>query len=317
MGDGVRQTRRSRLTLPVWHPSLFQQMPAPPVLFDSLIDYAGLFPPAKLTMAEAVRNHAAYHRGPHSSRLGRFIVPVARLAEFATEYRQLAAADQTDWKLSVLAGNDPAADRAAIEAFHIRQPNARVASLETKAATPADVARITTGFPAALEVWVEAPHASEAAPFIAAIRTANRGAKIRTGGVVPEAFPPAAEVARFLALCRDAGVVCKATAGLHHPLRGDYRLTYEPGSPRGTIFGFLNVFLAATLLHSGGSEAEAECLLTESAPTSFTVSVDRINWRNHSFSSGQIAAARHKLCRSFGSCSFTEPIEGLQSMRWL
>ena len=38
-------------------------MPAPPALFNALIDYAGLFPPAKLPMPEAVRHHAAYLRG--------------------------------------------------------------------------------------------------------------------------------------------------------------------------------------------------------------------------------------------------------------
>ena len=50
-------------------------------LLAGLIDYAGLFPPAALDMAEAARNYEAYRAGPHSWALGRFIVPSARLSE--------------------------------------------------------------------------------------------------------------------------------------------------------------------------------------------------------------------------------------------
>ena len=50
-------------------------------LLSGLIDYAGLFPPASLEMAEAARNYEAYRSGPHSWALGRFIVPSARLNE--------------------------------------------------------------------------------------------------------------------------------------------------------------------------------------------------------------------------------------------
>ena len=291
-------------------------MPAPPALFDSLIDYAGLFPPAKLAMKDAVGNFGAYLGGPHAARLGRFVLPLARLAEFEAEYSRRPATEQAGWQLSVLAGPDPAADHAAIQAFNTRQQAARIVALETKAGSPGEVTKFTAIFPTALEIWVEVPASGDVTPFIIAIRAAGRGAKIRTGGVTADAFPSAAVVARFLTACRDAGVVCKATAGLHHPLRGDYRLTDETGGPSGTMFGFLNVFLAATLLHAGGNPAEAESLLTESVAEKFQVSAEAIRWRDHVFSSAHILAARQALGRSFGSCSFTEPVEGLQALRW-
>jgi len=50
-------------------------------LLAGSIDYAGLFPPASLEMAEAARNYEAYRSGPHSWALGRFILPSARLNE--------------------------------------------------------------------------------------------------------------------------------------------------------------------------------------------------------------------------------------------
>ena len=95
------------------------------------------------------------------------------------------------------------------------------------------------------------------APLVAAIARRGGRAKMRTGGVTAEAFPTAAQVLRFLRACTEARVPFKATAGLHHPLRAEYRLTYAPDSPRGTMFGFLNVFLTAVLLRHGLSDKDA------------------------------------------------------------
>src|SRR5258708_14436810 len=55
-------------------------------LFAHLIDYAGLFPPAALPMADAVRNYDAYRRGEHAWMLGRFVVPVAKMGEVPADF---------------------------------------------------------------------------------------------------------------------------------------------------------------------------------------------------------------------------------------
>ena len=52
-------------------------------LLSGVIDYAGLFPPAKLPLDEAIRNYARYRAEPESWMLGRFICPASRLAELA------------------------------------------------------------------------------------------------------------------------------------------------------------------------------------------------------------------------------------------
>ena len=292
-------------------------MPAPLVLLESLFDYAGLFPPARLSMLDAVSNHAAYIHGPHASCLGRFIVPVARLAEFEAAYSQRPSDGQRNWDLAVIIGTDPAADATAVTSFNSRHKSVRIAAVETKAAQVGEIGNITGSFGPTFEIWVEIPSNGEPAPLLKAIKAAKCGVKVRLGGVTPGAFPPAEEVARFLVSCHQAGVVCKATAGLHHPFRGEYPLTYEPGSPSAVMFGFLNVVLAATLLQAGGDLIDATSLLTESAPQSFRVSDGAIGWRQYSLSSAQIAAARHNLCRSIGSCSFTEPVDGLLALCWL
>lgn len=292
-------------------------MSALPALLDGLIDYAGLFPPAKLPMAAAVGNFAAYLRGPQADVLGRFVVPLARLAEFETEYSKLTPELQQGWRLSVLSDADPKADHDSIAAFNSRHRHARIVSVEAKAHQASEVVAIAKSFPPVLEVWIEIPAAPDSPGLLTSIQASGRGAKIRTGGVTPEAFPSPEFVAEFLCVCRRLGVVAKATAGLHHPFSGDYRLTYEAAAPAGRMFGFLNVFLAAFLLQDGGAVASAIRLLADSDPGNFSLAGDAIGWHEHRFTAAQITSTRRSLLRSYGSCSFTEPIEGLQALHWL
>src|SRR5262245_12202115 len=52
-------------------------------LLSGIVDYAGLFPPAKLPLDQSIRNYARYRQDPDAWMLGRFICPAARLAELA------------------------------------------------------------------------------------------------------------------------------------------------------------------------------------------------------------------------------------------
>jgi hypothetical protein len=55
-------------------------------LLAGVIDYAGLFPPAKLPLDEAIRNYARYRQEPESWMLGRFICPAATLSEISPRH---------------------------------------------------------------------------------------------------------------------------------------------------------------------------------------------------------------------------------------
>lgn len=321
-GDTSRQSRVD-LVRPVDsdHPrgqTSHSRMSALTPFLGSLVDYAGLFPPAQLAMPEAVRRHATYLAGPHRAMLGAFVLPLGRLAELEAAFAALPAPPSLPWRLNVIAGTDPTIDAALIANFNARTAGARIVAVETKASTPAEVVRATAAFDPSLDVWVELPASATNLPaLIDTVRAAGRGAKLRTGGVTAEAFPAPADVARFLRECHRAAVAMKATAGLHHPLCGDYPLTYDAGSPTGAMFGFVNLFLAAALVHEGGPEADVLALLTERDPRAFTLADDAIAWRGFRFTAPQFAATRQNLSRSFGSCSFTEPIAGLQELHWL
>jgi len=71
------------------------------VLLESLIDYAGLFPPASLSLEEAIRKYDSYRNSEHAFALGRFVVPADRAKEVPA-----------DFPLSVLAASADSIDRA-------------------------------------------------------------------------------------------------------------------------------------------------------------------------------------------------------------
>lgn len=284
-------------------------------LLEGLVDYAGLFPPAALPMDDAVRNYAAYRVGERRGMLARFVLPVARLDEFVRAASRIdRGGDIGPWPLSVLAGP---IDASVVAAFN-REHGARwvVDSIEAKATTVGEVNAVAAAY-GGLIVYVEIPVDADPAELVHAIGAAHLRAKIRTGGVTPEAFPAPAAVLRFLAECVQRQVPFKATAGLHHPLRGEYPLTYAPDAERGTMYGFLNVFLAATLLHAGTEPASLVELLEERDPAAIVADAHGISWRGLHASAAQVAQARSRFAGSFGSCSFEEPVQDLAALRLL
>ena len=279
-------------------------------LLAGLVDYAGLFPPAALNMPAAVRSYAEYAASDQSWMLGRFVVPAAHLDSFR-EARS-ALHDQPEWRLSALVGADVEADMERVHAFNrATAGSARIDTLEAKATTPDAVARIAdsaSGF----NTFVEIP-LTDVAPLLDVLRDHGLNAKVRTGGVTAEMFPgPEALLAFIERACR-ANVPFKATAGLHHATRGDYRLTYETDSPRGTMFGFLNVFLTAAFVHAGMTDGAALALLLERDVKKFLVSSNAIRWGDRSVTTEHIRAARDCVATSFGSCSFREPVDELHA----
>ena len=290
-------------------------------LLAHAIDYAGLFPPAQLDMPGAVAEYESYLASSDAWALGRFVVPAARLRELAA-----AAGDapsnplgsrQGERALSVVLGADLAADVERLRAF-CADVNGEgwwrgIDAVELRASTPEAIAQAMRVVPDSVERYVEIPISEDPTPLVLAIAGAGAYAKVRTGGTTTDAFPASDHVARFLATCLREAVPFKATAGLHHPLRGEYPLTYEPGSACGRMYGFLNVFLATAFLAAGLDEAEARLLLEESDPNAVTFSRTEAVWRSHRLPLDRLAESRRFLT-SFGSCSFREPIDDLTAL---
>ena len=303
------------------------------ILLERLIDDAGLFPPARLPMDEALAAHAANRFGPAAWIQGRFVCPASRLMEIGAAWPDglssirlavvcdgAGAADALGFSAALAAD---LADAALIERG--RRPM-RVELIEARLPAPDAAGELTAAvrqadFTAAVAAMAEAPDSTEADSLretvaaVAAARDAGAsrlGAKIRCGGLDAELFPSAAALAAFLAAAVVGGVPFKATAGLHHPVRGiDATSGFR-------MHGFVNLLVAAALLRAGAiDESGAARVLDDEDPGSFVVTPERIGWRDRVIEAAALGSVREEALTAYGSCSFDEPTADLAALGWL
>lgn len=291
------------------------------LFFEGIVDYAGLYPPASVSMLTAVRNYANYRGSGAAWLLGRFVCPANSLTLFSQQADVFLPRDAgaIPWRLAAVGSGDVARDMAALAEFNERhrvcfdEVGAVADAYEVKATSVEEIDRLDSAIPHDLMTYVEVPLTPDPSAMIAAIARTGRRAKMRTGGVTADAFPTAESVARFLEACVAADVAAKATAGLHHPMCGAYRLTYDEQPPVGPMFGFINVFLAAAHIAAGGSHADALLLLSERDAGTLELNEHSIAWRGPNgvrhFDRALLQRVRESILVSFGSCSFTEPVE--------
>lgn len=309
-------------------------------LLETIVDYAGLFPPSKLDMAPTVRNFAQYVGSDDAWMLSRLVVPVARFEEFeliadrhlprgelpAEPPEGSEPAAELDggvepWRISALIGPDLNADIDRIFAFNQAHTASEdvgrviVDAIELKGPDARTIDEAMRVVPEQLDAYFEIPWDQDPRGPIAALAGTGGRAKIRCGGPVADLFPPSEAVARFITACAAAGVALKFTAGLHHPIRAEHNLTYETDSPRGVMHGFLNVFLAACLLRVRAIAPERVVdLLEETRPEAFHFDESGAGWNDVRLDVDQLAQARDDFAVSFGSCSFEEPVADLRSL---
>jgi hypothetical protein len=287
------------------------------ILVEGLIDYSGFAPPAALPMADAVRNYATYRGSQYSWLLGRSIIPLAKLAEYESALGGLEYQGKP-WRLSALTTGHALADIEAIHTFNDRHANrAVIDAIELKAETPDVIRALRPVVPANLKAYVEIPLGGELPALVAALAANGFRGKARTGGLTADAIPSCAQVAQFIVACRAAKIPLKFTAGMHAPLRSVRKLTYAADSPTTAMHGFVNAFLAAALAWQGSDLKTITELLAATGPEAFHFDDERALWHDVRVSCEFLEAARRGFAISLGSCSFTEPIEGLQALGWM
>ncbi len=254
-------------------------MPAIPAslqaLLASLIDYAGLYPPAALSLVDVAGKYASYRTSPHSWMLNRVVLPSAKLAEAPLD---------DDWRITLLVDSEPGQLPPQVETLETKLPH-----------------RLS------LPTYCEAPLEHVTGAF----------AKLRTGGLTPDAIPSPETIADFLHRAAERRIPFKATAGLHHPIRSLRPLTYAADSPRAVMHGFINVFTAAAFAWRHADRGLLVSLLNEEDPSAFEFPGDELRWRGHRLTTEQIQSARSEFAHSFGSCSFEEPVADLRELGYL
>ena len=283
-----------------------------PVAMDcalkGLFDYAGMFPPAGLGLEATVRAYREYRQSHHAYALDCMVVSAKDLSALEETLQE----DMRDLPLSVVATDE---DLEAIQRHLDR--GMPIKMIELKAADRSQVERLKNKLPAGIDVYVELPMDLRNLGVADAVAEAGLHAKLRLGGVVAEAFPTTANVAAMLNELFKRGLAFKATAGLHHAVRGRYPFTYREDSERGMMHGFMNLLCAAALVWFGGEEDEVIELLEEEGLLAFRVTEHSIRWRDFDWSADELREVRTGFLRSIGTCSFIEPVRDMEALGWL
>jgi hypothetical protein len=223
-------------------------------LLKSLIDYAGLYPPANLALPVVLENYDAYLASPESWMLNRLVLPAAKLPEVRL---------RGNWRVTLLLDGEPGPLPAQVETLETKLPS-----------------RLS------LATYCEAPVGEIAEGAFA---------KVRMGGLTAAAIPSPEAVAEFLGEAAARRIAFKATAGLHHPVRG-------------AMHGFVNVFVAAAFIMD---------VLNDEDAGAFEFEDSELRWRGLGIGTAEVQSARRDFAHSFGSCSFVEPVADLRALGWL
>ncbi len=303
------------------------------VLFTRLIDYAGVFPPASLSLDRAVAEYRRARTGSEAWMLGRFLAPTSMLEDLAAALTATMVVGETPWQVGAVVDEAPGVGALHAQVFHRHmRPAAEIETVEVRlppAATDGrsgdaatEVVRpvaeavmsISPDVVAFLEVERTEAWQRGIPAGVEAIATLRRsllrtiGAKLRTGGTVATAFPTSHEVACFIASCQQHGVPYKATAGLHHPVR------HWDGDLGVSRHGFLNLLTAAALAAGGAAMETLVAALDETDPAAFAVSRSGLVFAGDRISIPQLRRMRASLFPAYGSCSFDEPVHDLETL---
>ncbi|MBD1846274.1 hypothetical protein H6F89_23215 [Cyanobacteria bacterium FACHB-63] len=288
-------------------------------LLARIVDYAGIFPPAQLSLPEAINIYDRAHASPHCWMLDRFVLPATRLPEFIKLLPSEDAASSQPWSLSVILSRNWRSELEQIYQATKRdhKPSIRISALEVAPLLPVEIQSIRLEIPAEVDTFFEIPFNVDLEPYLDILPQIGAGAKLRTGGITSNAFPDSTQLGQRIVSLAKARIPFKATAGLHHALRG-HCLTDALNETSTTMHGFLNVAIASAFAYQQAIPLnEVVAILEESSIDSFQLSDIEIGWHERSLSISTIEHSRQQFFRSFGSCSFEEPIHDLYDLKLL
>jgi hypothetical protein len=316
-------------------------------LMNGVIDYAGLFPPAKLDLDTAIRNYAKYQQGDNAQMLSQFIIPASRLEELSPYAGELFSPERP-FSFSVLGRETETTDHyhaaideviTACESFNAAHPNSvHTDMLEMKLPKEAafshdsellkqimdDTARKLSASAAApatifYEGFLDQSWKKDVEAILKAVALHNENApsqnyataafKIRCGGVEAGQFPETGQVGFIINRAREHNVPWKGTAGLHHPVR------HYSESVQTKMHGFFNVLGGAMLGYAHDlNDKELNEILNEEDSGQFKFTDEVFSWQDYSISTAKIKELREVAILSYGSCSFDDPREDLEKL---
>lgn len=319
-------------------------------LLSGIIDYAGMFPPAKLPLEEAIRNYARYRTEPESWMLGRFICPAARLEELAHYVPHVC---RPPLKISVLGkGGATAAEfisgfRSDLEIIggfrkefgplvepdvyearfpvEVLRPDQR--EPEQLAALPALEAAVRSiiydAYPS-LRLFYELPFDETWRQSIADLTSvlwtntdiSPEEMRGRMQGIkIRCGGQSASDYPSSEQVAVTIGYCCRQGTVLKATAGLHHPFRHFDAAAKTKMHGFINIFAAAALAISGRlTEPELQSIIDDQNCANFVFDDDQLRWRSCTITTAGIERARRVLIQSFGSCSFDEPRDNLRAL---
>ena len=276
-------------------------------LFAGLVDDAAVFPPGNAAVPDAVRDHRAHRSAWYAPLIGPLVLPDTELAAASRATRSLAP-DTGSLPISVVITSGAGGLTALA---HRNLPGLQVVAAEIALRDPADlrgnaqrvVAAAQEFDPDEVAIFVELPFQPGWVGAIEVIEAAGLSGKIRTGGVVPDAYPTAEQLAEQLSELIEADLPFKATAGLHRAWPN--QILNESGETL-PQHGFLTMLMAIEALVDGAGTDQAAELLRLADP-------GRIYAALTDWDDATVARVRRRF-RSFGCCGVTDPVQDLVTL---
>lgn len=289
----------------------------------AIIDYAGVFPPASLTLDEAV---SIYRRARTSEThwvVGRFLCPTSRLSDLAASLTRSIEPGEGTWEIATVFDDEAGTAASDAQDFHAEmQPAARIASAE---------ARFLDAMGEDLDTLIDAITSvqPEIVPFIEVDRSASvahqiervatsllhrsriGGVKLRCAGTTADMFPSPDEVAEFIMEATAHHLPFKATAGLHQPIR------HRDDGLDVWRHGFVNLLVAAAAAGQGRSSDTVTAIIAETDPDAFSMGTAFVSWRDISIPGPSMRRIRANGFVAFGSCEIAEPIAALADLAFI
>jgi hypothetical protein len=240
---------------------------------ERLFDDAGLFPPARRPMAEALRAHHQAATGPRARLVGPFLCPISRLEELD----------------ACVASGLPRPEALGVIAYDLGRTARRPAVTRGLVQFEAPLGTVLPDLGARVVRYLELPQTGKVHEALDAVAAIGARAKVRCGGMGREDVPSADRLADVLVGCVERSLTLKATAGLHQP--------FTHTGPLGRQYGFVNLLAGAAAARQGGYRSQVAAILVAEEPEALDLA-------------GKVARSR-ELLRSIGTCSIDEPVAAL------
>lgn len=317
------------------------------IFMRSLLDYAGLFPPESLNLQDSIINYINYQNHNQKNWLGKFILPANKIIEttsilsnkniFSTIKNKiplsiiLTGCEKLDEFYNVLIQDIKNIENLEnqfnevikIDSFEIL-PSKEIINTSHLNSFHKFTSHLNENLPEPLkkiELYCELPltdnfFLEKKEEYLKNIKINNEikdniklSLKLRTGGITPKQIPNSKDIAETIYLSSKYKIPLKATAGLHVPVPNN---NPHVGAK---LHGFLNVFSCMFFCYNEESINVKEMIniLSSYSYPDFKFSNSGLQIDNYFISNNKLEELKIKYVKSFGTCSFEEPIQHLQN----